>query len=61
MEIAFDEFRDGFLWFFGSLRSSFSDFLSLENKLFLVINRILVIGLVTQIVAYFEPSKDMKA
>ena len=33
MEIAFNEFRDGFLSFFGRLGIRFSDFLSIENKL----------------------------
>ena len=32
MEIAFNEFRYGFLSFFGSLGSRFSDFFSLENR-----------------------------
>ena len=33
MEIVFNEFRDGFLLFLGSLRNRFSDFLGFENRL----------------------------
>ena len=48
MEIVFNEFRDRFLSFVGGLRSCFSDFFTLENKLENEANfsekRILVIG-----------------
>ena len=33
MEIVFNDFRDRFLLFFGSLGSGFSGFLGLENRL----------------------------
>ena len=65
MEIAFSEFRDAFLSFFGNLGSRFPDFLSLENKLkhqtFFGVKTNLESGIWLGRSVGIGPSKDIKA